>query len=505
MRSCIISLGGAILLALVAAAVRADDAEDKAIQFIEKLGGSVVRDEERQSKPVVEVCLQGTRFADADLKELSALKDLEALDLCATRIADDGLAELTAFKRLQVLNLSCTKVTDAGLKTLAEVEKLQRLYVLRTAVTDDGMKELAATKKRSRLRVVGPGTAGMIELLTQGGGNRASEAAVVRGLIWLAAAQKANGGWESDGAQKAPVAGTGIALLPFLAAGHTHKGGPIINGKDEAKYVKNVADGIDFLVKHQRPTGDFGTRDMYQHANATMALCEAYGMTQDANLRGATQKAVDFIVKAQHAAGGWRYMPNQAGDTSVTGWQIQALRSAQLAGLEVPRDTLTKTMEYLDSVAGGTRLASTTYGYTDKNGSPSMTAVGLLCRQYLGWSRTRPAITIGIQELKKIPPPDKGKRGMFDIYYYYYASQVVHNCGGPEWHIFWNPLMRDWLIKLQIVGNEHTAGSWDPDQSITGSAGGRLFTTCMALLTLEIYYRHPPGYTPRFEGLRSLE
>jgi Leucine Rich repeat len=505
MRGHRIILGAILLITIAAPTTKADDAEDKAVQFIEKLGGSVVRDEKVDSKPVVEVCLQGTLFADADMKELAALKSLEALDLCATRFTDDGLAELTAFKRLQVLNLSCTKVTDAGLKKLADVEKLQRLYVIRTAVTDDGMKDLAAAKKRGRLRIVGPGTKGMVDLLSEGGGNKASEAAVVRGLAWLATAQKPNGSWESDGAQKAPVASSGMGLLPFLAAGHTQNGGPKIDGKENKKHVKNVADGLDFLLKRQRETGDFGTQDMYQHAMATMALCEAYGITHDEKLRAPAQKAVDFIVKAQHTAGGWRYMPNQAGDTSVTGWQIQALRSAQLAGLDVPRETLQKTMLFLDSVAGGTRLAGTSYGYTDKNGSPSMTAVGLLCRQYLGWSRARPAITEGVMELRRIPPPDKGKTGMFDIYYYYYASQVVHNCGVPEWHVFWNPLMRDWLTKLQVIGNEHTAGGWDPDQSITGSAGGRLFTTCMALLTLEIYYRHPPTYTPRYEGLRPLE
>jgi hypothetical protein len=344
------------------------------------------------------------------------------------------------------------------------------------------------------------------KMVADGGGNGVSEAAVARGLIWLAKVQKANGSWESDGSAKAPVASTGIALLPFLAAGYTHKGGAQFSKKEMNKYVINVAKGVEYLLKLQRPTGDFGTQNMYEHAIATMALCEAFGMTQDPKLRYPCQKAIEFIVKAQHPAGGWRYGPGLAGDTSVTGWQIQALKSGHLAGLSVPKETLQKAMSFLDSVSGGTSRTGSTYGYTDKNGSPSMTAVGLLCRQYLGWGQHNPSIVAGIGELKKIAPPEQGKNAALDIYYFYYASQVVHNYDGPEWHIFWNPRMRDWLVKLQVPqGNGQNEGSWDPDQSITGSAGGRIFTSCMALLTLEIYYRYLPLYKKDGGGLRDLE
>jgi hypothetical protein len=344
-----------------------------------------------------------------------------------------------------------------------------------------------------------------VDMLHQGGGNKASEAAVAKGLIWLAKQQKANGSWESDGSSKTTIAGTGIALLPFLAAGYTHKAGPVFNGKEMKLYVKNVSNGVDFLIKAQRPTGDFGTQNMYEHAIATMALCEAFGMTQDPKLRYPCQRALEFIVKAQHPAGGWRYGPGQAGDTSVVGWQIQALKSGHLAGLAIPKDTMQKAMSFLDSVSGGQSRTGSTYGYTDKNGSPSMTAVGLLCRQYLGWGQKNPSVVAGVGELKKLPPPEQGKQGTLDIYYYYYASQVIHNYDGPDWHVFWNPRMRDWLIMLQVKGEGQNGGSFDPDQSITGSAGGRLFTTCMALLTLEIYYRYLPLYKRDTGGLKDLE
>src|SRR5262245_19641193 len=221
--------------------------------------------------------------------------------------------------------------------------------------------------------------------LKREGGSFESEACVARGLIWLSKQQKPDGSWEIDGGHKSKIAGTGFALLPFLAAGYTHKGAPkeSFNPADKekraSKYPGQIDNGIKYLVSKQQATGDFGTNNMYEHAIVTMALCEAYGMTNDQRLKAPAQLAVRYIVNAQHSAGGWRYAPGQAGYTSVTGCHVQALKSAHLAGLAIPKDTLTRSGHYLDSCAGGTTFTGATYGYTGKAGSPSMTAVGLLC------------------------------------------------------------------------------------------------------------------------------
>jgi hypothetical protein len=351
------------------------------------------------------------------------------------------------------------------------------------------------------------------KMLREGGGNAASEACVARGLIWLSKQQKADGSWEIDGGHKSKIAGTGFALLPFLAAGYTHKGAPkeSFNPADKekraSKYPAQIDAGIKYLISKQQLTGDFGTNNMYEHAIATMALCEAYGMTNDQRLKAPAQLAVRYIVNAQHSGGGWRYAPGQAGDTSVTGWQVQALKSAHLSGLAIPKETLTKSGHYLDSCAGGTTFTGATYGYTGKAGSPSMTAVGLLCRQYLGWGPKNPGLIAGVEELKKIPPKDTKNPAddrVFDVYYYYYATQVVHFYGGPDWHDMWNPRMRDWLLALQVPGLGPNAGSWNPDGTITGSAGGRLVATCLCLLTAEVYYRHLPLYKREASG-RDLD
>jgi len=343
------------------------------------------------------------------------------------------------------------------------------------------------------------------KMLTEGGGNTISEACVTRGLMWLAKMQRANGSWEIDGSHKSTIAGTGIALLPFLAAGQTHKS----NNKDipgGGKYQKNVENGLKYLKSAQKADGSFtNSPTMYDHAIATMALCEAYGMTADPTLKAPAQLAVNYIVKAQHSAGGWRYSPGTPGDLSVTGWQIQALKSAQLASLSVPKEIAAKSTQFLDQVSGGQGTAKgSMYGYVDAGGSPSMTAVGLLCRQYLGWGPKQPKLALGVQELMKIAPrKDMSDTKQLDMYYYYYATQVIHFYGGPEWHEQWNPKMRDWLIQTQVRGNQNE-GSWNPDGAHAG-AGGRLVMTAMALLTLEVYYRHLPLYKRDAGGMQALE
>jgi len=121
----------------------ADDAEAKAVAFVEKLGGKAIRDDKAQGKPVRSVVLGGNvRVTDAGLKELKELKSLQTLDLSETKVTDAGLKELKEIKSLQTLYLWNTKVTDAGLKELKELNNLKVLHLLDTKVTDAGVKEL---------------------------------------------------------------------------------------------------------------------------------------------------------------------------------------------------------------------------------------------------------------------------------------------------------------------------------------------------------------------------
>jgi hypothetical protein len=348
------------------------------------------------------------------------------------------------------------------------------------------------------------------QMVREGGGNGRSEAAVARGLKWLSLHQAADGHWSLDSfnqagkcncngfGQQDDVAGTAFGLLPLLGAGETHKG----TGKNHL-YAKNVERGLKWLTGHQAKDGNFGGT-MYSHGLATIAICEAYGLTSDPQLKAPAQRAVDYIVQAQHSAGGWRYGPKQAGDTSVTGWEVMALKSAQMAGLSVPKETLQVAGKFLDSVATSDGAG---YGYTSPPpaAAPSaMTAVGLLCRQYLGWGPRNLGIVKGVAALKKMPPtPSLG-----NMYYYYYATQVMHHAGGEAWQ-GWNegtdaqgkklhPGMRDALIEKQDQGTDakhpHLKGSWSPQGDVHGGAGGRVMITSLSLLSLEVYYRHLPLY-----------
>ncbi|MGL6073372.1 MAG: hypothetical protein ACRC8S_04315 [Fimbriiglobus sp.] len=345
---------------------------------------------------------------------------------------------------------------------------------------------------------LGRGAATRSKLLAKGGGNSASEAAVARGLAWLAKQQKGNGSWAYDGSSKSDTAAaTGMALLPFLAAGQTHKS----NEKDN-KYKKLVADGIAYLLTLQQPNGSFkNATNMYTQGIATVAICELLGMTGDKSLVAPAQKAVNYIVSAQGSNGSWGYTAGTNGDTSIVGWQIQALQSAKLCKeLSVDKRAFEKCRKFLDSVASGSNKSE--YGYNNATRSFTMTPVGLLCRYYGdGWGPSNPGMAGGVSAIMKMQP----NKNNFNIYYYYYATQVMHFYEGKEWYEVWNPAMRDMLIDMQVPQEKNNGGSWDSDTNITGTHVGRLGTTCMALLTLEVYYRHLPLYKRDTGAVKILD
>ena len=342
--------------------------------------------------------------------------------------------------------------------------------------------------------------------IREGGGNDESERAVARGLAWLARQQKADGNWEYDeGVKEEKAAATGMALLPFLAAGCTHKPG---KNAEEGKYQKTVMAGLGWLMKNCPLSGPNAGRisaNMYAQAIATIPLCEAFGMTKDPILRSYAQAAINYIQKAQGPNGSWGYSSGGNGDTSIVGWQIQALQAAKLSKeLVVDDRVIKKAIKFLDLAAGGSRKSM--YGYADSAGAApgtAMTAVGLLCRYYIdGWGPNNPGMIDGVAGIVKHPPLAKGA-AVGNMYYYYYATQVVHFYEGEEWKN-WNEGprvegvrkggMRDWLVSTQNKKDGATLGSWDKENGSFGSSCGRLGTTAICLLTLEVYYRHLPLY-----------
>jgi hypothetical protein len=333
-------------------------------------------------------------------------------------------------------------------------------------------------------------------LIREGGGNTETEAAVARALAWIAKQQKTDGHWAfSEGDRKDEVAATGLAILPFLAAGYTHKP-PLATDKDKDKkekkeYTALVQRGITWLSGKQQSNGKFNMPGVtnYTQGIATIVFCELYGMTKDPNIKERAQKAVNYIVSVQETAGGWGYQPKDATsqDISIVGWQIQALRSARTSELNVPESAWKKSEDWLKGVSSD---KETKYGYRSKT-DPSITrsAVGLLCRQYMGWGPQNPSLAMGVEFLKTAVPDDS----RWDMYYYYYATQVLHFFEGKDWFEVWNPAIKKVLLGRQVKGGAN-GGSWDADNQIFGNSTGRLGTTCLACLTLEVYYRHLPLY-----------
>lgn len=332
------------------------------------------------------------------------------------------------------------------------------------------------------------------------GGSATSEACVASGLYWLARHQKQDGSWSFDHRSsecddtcsdpgeltESTVAATSMALLCYLGAGHTHESG---------KYQPQVQRGLNFLLtefEKSGRTGDMrqtssGTSGMYAHALATIAFCEAYGMTNDRDVGKVAQACVNFLLAAQNLQnGGWRYQPqSKTSDTSIVGWAVMAMTSAQMAHLAVPERHPNRAGDFLDSVQ---LEKGAYYGYTHPQKKASTTAIGLLCRMYLGWNRNRPALGDGVEFLSAQGPSRE------NMYFNYYATQVLHHWGGEEW-VKWNEVMRHQLISTQTKTG-HAAGSWAP-RDPHGATGGRLYMTCLAVLTLEVYYRHLPLYQRR--------
>lgn len=328
------------------------------------------------------------------------------------------------------------------------------------------------------------------ELVASQGGTIASERAVEAGLAWLAVHQRQDGSWwlqhdetvcscRHPGVKETSLGATGLALLPFLGAGYTHRQGP---------YQQVVARGLEYLESRLQSTPHGGSLQegasfgMYTHGIATVAICEAYAMTQDPALRPLVEQTVSFIQNAQHPRGGWRYNPGEPGDTTVTGWQVMALKSARLAGYETSENVWTKAGQFLDSVQ---TPDGHFYGYQSRKKEPGPTAVALLVRMYQGWLRNEAKLERGVTYLATLGPSDT------DMYYNYYATQVLHHYGGNSWSR-WNRQMRDYLVETQAVDG-HEQGSWYFSDR-HGTIGGRLYTTAICLMILEVYYRHLPLY-----------
>jgi hypothetical protein len=370
-------------------------------------------------------------------------------------------------------------------------------------------------------------------------GDTATEAAVMCALRWLKKNQQPDGAWKNQ-----RVAMTGLAVLTFLA--HGEKPG------DSPEFGGTVQRALEFLLKNQRADGRFNGMDgnEYAHPIAAYALCEAYGMTLNPNVKAAAEKALAPILRGQHPTGGWTYhmdpgMDKETGsyrdDTSYMGWCAQALKAAKLAGVRA--DGLDKAMKL--AVKGFKKNAGPDggFGYTGP-GKGGLTSVGTLCMQLLGasgepevrkslrlvdaWTPTFTPYALLESEIRNVKPEELARRGkdgkevqrtplevakarlagtlpederMFfggsAQYYFYYATQCKFHEGGKPWTI-WNSAMKPHYVKAQRIerdaaeddkGRACDIGWWENGDAHTDRP---VMDTCLAALQLMVYYRYLP-------------
>ncbi|TDJ69334.1 MAG: hypothetical protein E2O39_11800 [Planctomycetota bacterium] len=347
-------------------------------------------------------------------------------------------------------------------------------------------------------------------------GGSGTQQALKDGLEWLKHHQSPDGSWDSDnfmqncgkigsdvcengGEALHDVGLTGLALLAFLGDGNTMRRGP---------YKEVVTRGIKWLREQQDyETGLFGEEIghafLYNHGIAALAVCEAYYFSKSPLIRSTAQKSLNYIMRARNPYGAWRYDVPPVGDndTSMTGWMVFALTSGEDAGLLVEQDAFVGALQWIDEV---TDPANGRVGY-DSEGSMSsrvigindhfppekaeaMTSVALLCRFFLGQDPKDESIMAKHADLmlKSLPVWDPEKYGC-DMYYWYYGTYAMYQMGGKWWK-GWNVSMKKAVLESQVKTGD-AKGSWDP-LGPWGHYGGRVYSTALSVLCLEVYFRY---------------
>jgi hypothetical protein len=364
------------------------------------------------------------------------------------------------------------------------------------------------------------------------GGTPRTENAVEAGLGWLAAHQSRSGLWDrlafdrecppgdrcvgvavrrTDNDLRAGI--TGLALLAFLGAGYTDRDGP---------HADVVRRGVDALLALQQQDGGFSRDESmatYNDALATLALAEHYALVQDERVRAPLRRGALRLVASQQERGGWDYGRSPLlgrNDTSISAWAVQALQAARAAGVDVPPVAFVKAaLHFRRATERDGRIRYADVGKGVKLGDdlqpeyrhgPAMLAAGLMCKQMLGWRMTDGVAARHAAMVQTDLPSSAEARGrdptqLHNAYYWYYGTLAMFQRGGDDWSR-WNARLRDALLPLQDRTErgdrrDHQYGSWRPfgaGWGMFGRMGGRVYSTAISTLTLEIYYRHTPAF-----------
>ncbi len=307
------------------------------------------------------------------------------------------------------------------------------------------------------------------------------QASIARGLEYLARTQNRDGSWRANGGQGGyPTAMTALAGTAMIGSGSTPTRG---------RYWDHVQAATNFLIDCAQPDGVITApaeegRSMYGHGFSTMYLAEVYGMEEDQRrqqiLHDILTRACQLTARSQSRAGGWLYTPESNGDEgSVTVTQIQALRACRNAGVTVPNETITRSVEYIRKSAnpdGSIRYSVNSGG----GGRPAITAAAVAVLYNAG-RYDDPMAEKALQYAKRTLPVNGSGNG----HHYYaqlYLAQAFYQRGGDDWDEYYSKMSR-WLLSQQ-----RSDGSW------MGDGVGSTYGTAIALTILQLPYAYLPIY-----------
>lgn len=324
------------------------------------------------------------------------------------------------------------------------------------------------------------------KLLAQDAVDQAVDASVARALEFLASQQTDHGSWRTESWGDS-TAISSLAVMSFLAAGHTPGEGP---------YGEVINRGVRWVVSQQQPNGMIISKrashgPMYNHGICTLMLGEVAGMMEGADarfVRRGLEDAIRLILESQALSknsrheGGWRYQTNSRdSDLSVTGWQVMALRAAKDIGCDVPAEAIDAAVEYVKNCSSRQNEG---FAYQPGNSPTStLTGVGITCLEVCGAHQTDEALG-GAKWLLDHPLTE---RSSYFYYGVYYCGIGMFKVGGE-----YAELNHQHLIKT-LLPLQKDDGGWTPSHGSEKQAG-RIYATAAAVLALTVEYRYLPIY-----------
>lgn len=417
------------------------------------------------------------RVIETQILEVEEIKQLEEIKKDLEK-PPEQTTDVTVDVQVDAPNVSDTKPTDTVMSP--QPQTFDAVQIVKSPVI---LKNIYGSTRNT-------GTRGA--QMARFGGDKATEEAVMRALRWLKKNQQSNGSWGAQG-----IAMTGLGILTFLA--HGEKPG------DSPEFGATVQKALEFLISQANGNGRFKGCDGHEYALpiATYAICEAYGMTMNPNVKEVAEKSLATIIAGQNPSGGWDYnaKPSDRDDTSYMGWCAQALKAGKMANLQV--DGLEKATKL--AIKGFKKNASPSggFGYTGPSGNSGLTSVGTLCMQLLGGAAEK-EVKMSLDIMDAWSPSFDDKQaaigGQALQYYFYYATQCKFHAGGPRWTA-WNTMMKKIYVPAQKTtpkassgyvdhkGNPQDIGWWENKDAHSDRP---VMDTCLAALQLMVYYRYLP-------------